>query len=336
MPKPNKSLISVVFMLLWVAVGGAQAGTDSVSTCEYTSFESYFRRFADDVVLQQNNTASEVSVTTLHREGEDLRPLTKQVSQDALKFPIVPDSKTRKSQNIDIIIYDNMRAIVMDKLGQYFRTYSFSGESCETLAAVENWMVERDVLMVNHEPGLSEKGNFCLKRGEYLSALASPEEHWSLVQMFEAALQNYLCAADEGSAQGALSAISLAESGMAPALDAKRQEKLLFFAAESEPRAMALLSTYYCTEGRPDSNDMCKNPVLAEKMLIKAIKSGEADLLNTLGVAFERGTMATHDEQRALACYIDAIAAGEDVAERNAKRLTAKGVVVDRTVKCLE
>lgn len=324
MKKPNKSLMSVVFMLLWVAVGDAKAGTDDLPACDYTSFESYFRRFADDAALQQNNTASDVNVTTLHRDGEDLKPLTKQASQDALIFPIVPDSKTRKNQQIDIIIYDDNRAIVMDKLGQYFRTYSFSGKSCETLTTIEDWTVGRDVLLVNAEPGLSEKGNLCLKRGEFLSALASPEEHWSLVQMFEAALQNYLCAAAEGSWRSASYAVALSLSGQAPRLKKPQILSLAEFAAEHDANSAYRLSGFYCDEGEYAEQGPCKNPKKAEEMLVKSAKMGSEYAVVELADSYERGLLVTKSMQKALACYKLAVQKGQDQFVEDVARLSTQ------------
>lgn len=330
-------IFRTIFSLLIISVLSAHASAQTEgASCTTVSLEAYFTRYADEIVLQRKNIAPNIKWTEPVLKDTQWISADRQIASGALSYPLVPDSQTRVAQKIKATIYDDTRVIVMNELGEFFRTYTFSPADCSTLVAIEDWMVKDELLLKNAEPGLSEKGNRCLGRGKLLSALAGPEEHWSLVQMFEASLQDYLCAADEGSTDGALSAVSISQSGMAPVLEPKVIEKLLVMAAKKEPLAMAWLSDYYCNEGDSSYDGSCKNPKQAEEMLIEAIKLGERDLLNSLGVAFERGEMATKSQQRALACYKEAMDGGDALAKRNYKKLKSGGVVLSDAVTCLE
>lgn len=328
-----RSILTLLTMSF--AVAHADPQTESV-TCTDAKLENYFSQYADDIDKQRKNVAPNIKWTEPVLNDGEWISASRQTESGALKYPLVPDSETRMAQQIKVIIYDGTRVIVMNELGEYFRTYAFSPADCTTLIAMEDWTATDELLLKNADPDLSEKGNRCLRRGNLLSAFAGPEDHWSLVQMFEASLKCYLCAADEGSTDGALSAISISQSGMAPALEPEVNKKLLFMAAKNEPLAMAWLSDYYCNEGDLSFDGPCKNPEQAEEMLIKAIKLGERDLLNSLGVAFERGEMATKDRQRAMACYKEAMDGGDDLAKRNYEKLKSAGVILNDAVTCLE
>lgn len=321
MKSKHRLLVPVFFAMLWTTYACAQAEPVKPASSAHGVLKTCFDEFSDDVQMQSKATAGGLNVTMLQAGGDNVVTITRRMSADSLQFPLVSDSQTRIINKINAIVDNERRVVVMDRLGEYFRTYEFSGSDCGMLVAMEDWAIDGGLLLGNPEPGLSEKANLCISRGDYLSALAAQEKYWSLVTMFEAALQNYLCAAEEGSWKAASKAVALSLSGQAPRLENEHILRLAEIAAKHDADAAYFLSGFYCDEGNYTDQQPCKNPKLAEDMLVQAAKMGNMYALVELADSYERGLLITKDQRKALACYQLAVGKGQSRSRDDVQRL---------------
>lgn len=153
------------------------------------------------------------------------------------------------------------------------------------------------------------------------AALGSLEQYPLTKELFEAALESYLCAAASGDPDASLAAAGLSLSGMAPLLEANKIEALYKAAATTLADGAAGLSSFYCYGNDSAAQGPCQHPIQAEQALIRAASMGSIDATNYLGYSFEKGELSTMDISRALACYRLAADKGNDTAANNFNRL---------------
>jgi TPR repeat protein len=171
------------------------------------------------------------------------------------------------------------------------------------LEGVEDWSISEKNLLLASKSRLSQAENFCFQRAEAFRGLGGLEQYRLTGELFEASLENYLCAAASGDPQASLSAASLSLSGMAPQLETEKVEKLFKAAATTLPEGAMSLSLFYCDGNNISSDGPCQRPAQAEEALTQAARMGSAFATNALGRAFETGKFVTKDMSRALACY---------------------------------
>lgn len=142
-------------------------------------------------------------------------------------------------------------------------------------------------------PSSSAKAAKCIEEGKRLVARANEETRKSQKQ-FEQALEQYLCAAKEGNAEGAFLAVDLSGGGMAPALPDSMRLRLMLQAANG-----GFSDAYFWLANL----EKTRNPKEALVWLSKAKRS------DTTGTASKRmadiflsGQPGVQDSARAFAC----------------------------------
>jgi hypothetical protein len=156
-----------------------------------------------------------------------------------------------------------------------------------------------------------EKGRSCLRTANRFKVMAARAED------YDRALYAYLCAAQNGSTQGAILAAQLGTSGQSRRLPNDYVEKLFMQAAnQGDPSAMMAIAEMKCGE-----LPVCASQSESYMYLSKAILAGKHDAINLLGVWVERGSIGKPDPSRALACYRLAAERGSKVGAENLRRL---------------
>lgn len=121
---------------------------------------------------------------------------------------------------------------------------------------------------------------------------------------FDLAMKNYLCAAKAGNSLAKWRAVNLSGSGQVVALPKEIEDRFLMEAAEAGlQEAQIGLATTYCDN--VGTRELCKNPIEAEKWLIRAARAGSSWGAFELGIFYERGSAGENTVQlgKALACY---------------------------------
>ena len=167
----------------------------------------------------------------------------------------------------------------------------------------------------------------CLEDGKKLEARAAPEGPGNQ-RLFENALQKYLCAARGGNAEGAMAAINLSQSGMAPKLSLDSIRLLSKIAANGGILSgYATLADSYC-----ENVQNCLDPSKAIAILFegntacscKMFSYGIGDII--LGAA-ENATDTAH----AYACYKQAIGKG---VQKKLNSIIKLSPTIDTTLSC--
>lgn len=292
--------------------------------CPSKDFAQFLPIFATNAETQQRFTAPIVKFLEMKPAAQPTRyePITTEVKGASLEFPLILPLGA-KIESIETSVIDDSHVTVVDKRAgnSNIKVLAFARESCWMLKEVEDWSINEKYLSASSKPSMSSVENICFKRGVAYAGLGGLEQFPLTKELFEAALENYLCAAASGDPDASLAAASLSLSGMAPQLEARKIEALYKTAATTLADGAAGLSTFYCYGNDPAAEGPCQHPVQAEEALIRAASMGSIDATNYLGYSFETGELATKDMSRALACYRLAAEKGNDTAVRNFNRL---------------
>jgi TPR repeat protein len=167
------------------------------------------------------------------------------------------------------------------------------------------------VILLSHVPSFAadkatDNGAECFKRAERYEKEAKRygNDVRDPTKWFDLAMKYYLCAAKAGNAMAMLRAVEISHSETSDSLPKEEEDKLLLQAAEANlPAAQVALANEYCDDygTRPS----CKNPVEAQRWLLKAAKNGSAWGAFDLGYIYETEPDSSDLKSlaKALACY---------------------------------
>ncbi|SEL27433.1 hypothetical protein SAMN05216214_11029 [Atopomonas hussainii] len=326
----SHSIFSIGALLL-CTLSGQASETQSETTCGTGDFRAFFQQFASDSALQQASIATPLTLQTLSKDPLPKIKLEKLDETQRLSA-LIPTLEQWTELGLTLEWLPPSAAVLRGQRGEYMRTFVFKRRSCWMLSRVEDWTLGGSQTITTSRNDAAH----CLSRGKAYEHVANVEITPSTQQLFIAALDSYLCAAADGSAEASYSAASLSLSGQAPRLENKQIEELYTAAAKQLPEAGLPLSDFYCDEGNYSSERPCANPDKAAQALIASAAMGSAEALNQLGYAYEAGTLVEQNIHHALACYNTAAAMGHERAAKNIKRLIGKGIEPTKQVKCIE
>ncbi|GFM80205.1 lipoprotein [Pseudomonas cichorii] len=316
--------------LMFFATSGLNLfhGIASANECPSDDFSTFLNAFSKAPEVQQKLTAGSIKVTALKsaRESDSFEPQTTEVPNSRLAFPLMNPIPLSQVDDVEIEKIDDMHVNVIDKRAgnSNIKIFNFTHKACWVLDGMEDWSIREKDLSASEKVGMNRAETHCYQRGRSYANLAGGEQYRLTAELFEAALENYTCAAASGDPQASLEAASLSLSGMAPQLETTKVEALLKAAATTMADGAAALSTFYCYGNSTSADGACQHPDLAEKELIRAASMGSVDATNYLGYAFEQGEFSARDVSRAMACYRLAADKGNETAAANAQRLKAQ------------
>jgi len=171
------------------------------------------------------------------------------------------------------------------------------------------------------------KAKRCLEEGRRLEAKAVPEGPGNQ-RLFEKALAKYLCAAHAGSAEGAMAAVDLSQSGMAPELSIDSIRLLAKIAAEGGVLSgYAALADSYC-EGLQSCQDASKAiSVLFDGNAACSCKKFSYGIGDIMLIAAKK----SEDTAHAYACYKQSPSKGTQKKLNSIIRLSP---TIDTTLSC--
>jgi TPR repeat protein len=153
----------------------------------------------------------------------------------------------------------------------------------------------------------------CIEEGKRLDSLANIENEKSQRQ-FEQALEKFLCAANEGNAEGAFLAVDLSGGGMAPGLSDSLQRRLMLQAANG-----GFSDAFFWLADL----EKTRNSKEALGWLSKAKKSDTTGTAsNRMAEIFLSGSFDVRDSARAFACLREV--GGKSSRQRMRAMLVAK------------
>ncbi|WP_207284959.1 lysozyme inhibitor LprI family protein [Pseudomonas sp. FW300-N2A2] len=309
-------------------VSGSAVGRGSDVSCPSQDFAQFLPVFSSNAETQKRLTALAVKMLVLKRTEDPGRfePSITGETGSSLAFPLMAAVGKGKNEGVEIEQIDDSHVNVVDKRAgnSNIKIFNFSRKACWALVGVEDWSISEKELVASSKPGMSRAENFCYQRAEGLGGLGAMEQYRLTKELFEAALENYVCAADSGDPQASLSAASLSLSQMAPQLETSKVEAL-FKAASTTPSGALGYATYFCNGNSTDYNGPCLHPEQAEREVVRAVSMGSTDAMNYLGSSFENGQLGTKDMSRALACYQLAADKGSPGGSDGVKRLVSQG-----------
>lgn len=313
-------------------------GSAYADECPSGDFAQFLPVYYSNIEAQQRLTAMTVMALALKYSDEPgkIEPKTMAVDRSTLAFPIMMPIEKDKTKDVQVEQVDVNHVTVVDKRtgNSHIKIFNFSRQTCWSLEGVEDWSISENHLVASSKPSMSTAENFCFQRAQAYEELGATGQYRLTGELFEASLENYLCAAASGDPEASLNAASLSLSGMAPQLETKKVEALLKAAATTLAEGAASLSTFYCYGNNAASQGTCERPDQAEKELIRAASMGSVDATNYLGRSFEKGELATHDISRAIACYRLAASKGNRVAVNNLNRLKKQAADVSNASSC--
>lgn len=303
-------------------------GAAYAAECPSEDFITFLSIFSSRAESQQALTHITLKSLVLKPTAEPggFEPQTTVRAVSSLMFPLLAPVASAQVEGINVEDVDAHHVKVVDKRAgnSHIKVFNFSRTTCWVLEGIEDWSISDNDLSAPGKPGLNNAENDCYQRGDAFSRLGGSGLYELGAAFFEAALENYVCAAASGNPQASLDAASLSLSGMAPQLSDDKVEALLKAAAATLADGAASLSTFYCYGNSTAPEGPCHRPAQAEEELIRAGSMGSVDAINYLGDAFENGTLKTRDTARAMACYQLAAAQGNPVASENARRLAVQ------------
>lgn len=313
-------------------------GSAYADECPSEDFSQFLPAFSTNAETQQRLTAMTIKSLVLKPEGEGgtLEPQTTEINSSTLAFPLMAPLATDKTDGVEVETIDDSHVNVVDKRAgnSNIKIFNFSRQACWVLEGVENWSINDKDLVEAITPTLSTAENFCYQRARTYGRLGGLDKYSLTGELFEAALENYLCAAASGDPQASLSAASLSLSGMASQLETEKVEALFKAAATTLASGASALSTFYCYGNDTDPEGPCQHPEEAERELIRAASMGSSDAQNKLGDTFETGRLVTKDASRALDCYRLAASKGNAIALSNLTRLKSQTADATETSHC--
>lgn len=313
-------------------------GSAYADECPSEDFSQFLPAFSANAETQQRLTAMTVKSLVLKPTGENgnFEPQTTGVKSSTLTFPLMAPVATGKTEGVEVEAVDDGHFNVVDKRAgnSNIKIFNFSRQACWVLDRVEDWSINEKDLVDASTPTLSTAENFCYQRARNYGRLGGLDKYPLTAELFEASLENYLCAAASGDPQASLSAASLSLSGMASQLDTKKVEALFKAAATTLASGASALSTFYCYGNDTDPEGPCQHPEEAERELIRAASMGSPDAQNKLGDTFETGRLVTKDASRALDCYRLAASKGNAIALSNLTRLKSQAADSTESSHC--
>lgn len=313
-------------------------GSAYADECPSEDFSQFLPAFSANAETQQRLTAMTVKSLVLKPAAEHgvFEPETTGVSNSALAFPLMAPITTDKTEGVAVEAVDDYHFNVVDKRAgnSNIKIFNFSHQACWVLEGFEDWSIKDKDLVVTSAPRMSQAESFCFQRAEAFRGLGGLEQYRLTGELFEASLENYLCAAASGDPQASLNAASLSLSGMAPQLKTEKVEQLFKAAATTLPEGAMSLSLFYCLGNNITSDGPCQHPVQAEDALMRAARMGSAFATNALGRAFETGELATKDMSRAVACYQLAAKQGSEGSIAHLERLNKQPVGTFKASYC--
>ena len=312
-------------------VSGSAVGRRSDFSCPSQNFAQFLPAFSANTESQKRLTALAVKILVLKRTEDPGRfePSITAETGSGLMFPLMAAVGKGKAEGVAIETVDDTHMNVVDKRAgnSNIKIFNFSRKACWALVGVEDWSISEKELVASSKPGMSRAENFCYQRAEGLGGLGSLEQYRLTKELFEASLENYVCAAESGDPQASLSAASLSLSQMAPQLETSKLEAL-FKAASTTPSGALGYATYFCNGNSTDYNGPCLHPEQAEREVIRAVSMGSTEAINYLASSFESGELGTKDMSRALACYQLSADKGSPRGSDSVKRLVSQGSAI--------
>ncbi|WP_050549265.1 lysozyme inhibitor LprI family protein [Pseudomonas sp. GM79] len=307
-------------------------------SCPSSDFAQFLPAFSANAESQKRLTALAVKILVLKRTSDPGRfePQITAETGSSLAFPLMA-AMEGKTEGVEIETVDDTHMNVVDKRAgnSNIKIFNFAKKSCWSLVGIEDWSISEKELVAPGRPGMSRAENFCYQRAEGLGGLGALEQYRLTKELYEASLENYVCAAESGDPRASLSAASLSLSQMAPQLETSKLEALFKAAATTLPDGALSLSMFYCTGNSTDYDGPCQHPEQAEKELIRAVSMGSTNALNSLASSFESGDLGTKDMSRALACYQLSAGKGDQAGINNVKRLESQGTESIKASHCI-
>jgi uncharacterized protein YecT (DUF1311 family) len=317
--------------------GTVRSGSDN--SCPSKDFAQFLPAFSANAESQKRLTALAVKILVLKRTDDPGRfePLITAAVGPSLDFPLMAATGESKTEGVEIERVDDNHMNVVDKRAgnSNIKIFNFSKKPCWALVGVEDWSISEKELVASSKPGMSRAESFCYQRAEGLGGLGALEQYRLTKELHEAALENYVCAAESGDPQASLSAAGLSLSQMAPQLETSKLEALFKAAATTLPGGALGLSFFYCNGNSTDYDGPCQHPEQAEREIIRAVSMGSTDAMNTLGSYFESGDLGTKDMSRALACYQLSADKGNQQGINNIGRLGSQGTESIKASHCI-
>lgn len=338
MNKDLKKKKGLAISLFTVSALNLFHGSVYANECPSEDFARFLQTFSANVKAQERLTAMTVRALVLKHSGEpsNFEPQAMKVDRSTLAFPIMTPIETNQTKGVEVENVDADHVNVVDKRAgnSHIKVFNFSRQACWSLEGIEDWSINQNDLIVASRPGMSTAQNYCYQRAQAYEGLGATGQYRLTGELFEASLENYLCAAASGDPEASLNSASLSLSGMAPQLETDKVETLLKAAAKTLAEGAASLSTFYCYGNNTAPQGSCEHPEKAEKELIRAASMGSVDATNYLGHSFEKGSLVTHDISRAVACYRLAAAKGNQAAANNLNRLNMQTTDVINVSSC--
>jgi hypothetical protein len=172
------------------------AGRKAAEACPSQDFAQFLPAFTANTKTQQRFTAPTVKSLELKPAAEPTRiePITIEVKGASLAFPLIPPVGT-ETEAIKTSAIDDSHVSVVDKRAgnSNIKVLTFTLESCWELKEVENWSINEKDLSASSKPSMSSVENLCFQRGAAYAALGGLEQYPLTKELFEAALENYVC-----------------------------------------------------------------------------------------------------------------------------------------------
>lgn len=307
-------------------------------SCPTQDFAQFLPAFSANAESQKRLTAQAVKLLVLKGTsdiGRIVTHVTAVVGRE-MAFPLMAAVPDGKVEGIEVEKVDDRHVDVVDKRAgnSNIKIFNFSRKACWTLEGVEDWSIPEKELSVASTRSLSREENFCSQRAQGFISLGGLEQYRLTVELFEAALENYLCAAASGDPISSESAARLSLSGMAPHLEYSKVEALFKAAAVNSPGGAEGLASFYCFGNETAGSGPCQRPIDVEKELIRAGSMGSAHAIVALGDYWKSGDLGEKDIPRALACYQLAADKGYESGLDAAKRLRSEVIEPIAPSKC--
>lgn len=319
-------------------VSGSAVGHGADVSCPSQNFAQFLPLFSVNAESQKRLTAQAVKILVLKQTEEpgQFEPFITAQTNSGLAFPLMAAMGAGKAEGVEIRKVDDSHVNVVDKRAgnSNIKIFNFAHQVCWVLVGVEDWSINQKDLSAPSKAGMSRAESICFQRAEAFNGLDGVAQSPLAKELFEAILENYVCAAASGDPEASLSAAELSLSGMAPQLETNKLETLYKAAATTLARGAFGLSNFYCDGNDTAGKGPCQHPVEAEKELIRAASMGSTDAIIYLGSTFEKGNLGTTDLPRALACYQLASDKGSPYAPDNVKRLTSQKIESAEVGKC--
>ena len=298
--------------------------------CPSEEFAPFLTAFSANSESQRRLTSMTVKSLVLKpvagKDRSTFEPSTSGVSGDTFTYPLMAAITPGKTPGVEIEEVDDSHVNVVDKRAgnSNVKIFNFSRQACWVLEGIEDWSISEKDLVATRNPGMSRAENFCYQRAEALGGLGFLEQYRLTVELIEASLENYVCAAESGDAQASLSAASLSLSQMASQLETDKVEAL-FKAASKIPNGALAYAAFFCMGNSNDYDGPCLHPEQAGEQVVRAISMGSTEAIISLASSFEDGRLGTKDLSRALACYQMAADKGKNSGIDNVARLRSQG-----------